>query len=167
MKSRRETGGFFAAAEFIFYHQTNPVGNQTIAVRGLVDADGSILAALGGAAALPALQVRPIQEVITGAGLVGNFIGSGQDALNSNSAGGETYSPGYRVTLGYRFAEGYEIEGNYAWTTNTKVTGGATLAAPGFQLGPLLANSFLFSPVYNFPPLYAGPAQKLALGNPF
>jgi len=160
---RPETGGFFAAAEFIFFRQTNPIGNQVLAVRGLVDTDGSILAALGGPAAV---QTLPCQQLFPGCGLVGNFIGSAQPALNANSAGGETYSPGYRVTLGYRFAEGYEIELNYAWTQDNKMPGGATLAAPGFQLGPLLANSFMFSPVFNFPPLYSGPANKVGVGNP-
>lgn len=163
---RPETGGFYVASEFIFFRQTNPVKNQTIAVRGLVDADGSILAALGGAAALPGLQVLPCQQVFPGCGLVGNFIGSGKEALNANAAGGETYSPGYRVTLGYRFAEGYTVEANYAHTISNKMPGGATLAAPGFQLGPLLADSFLFSPVFNFPPTFSGPLNKLGIGNP-
>ena len=86
---RPETGGFFVASEFIFYRQTNPIGNQTIAVRGLVDADGDLLAALGGPGAV---AILPCQQLFPGCGLVGNFIGSAREALNSNQAGGESYA---------------------------------------------------------------------------
>ncbi|MBY0526278.1 MAG: hypothetical protein K2R98_22990 [Gemmataceae bacterium] len=160
---RPENGGFFAAADFLYWRQTNPIGNQIIAIRGLVDADGSIVAALGGPGAI---QVSPIQNFIPGAGGVGNFIGSGQPALNSNQAGGESYVPGWRVTMGYRFKEGFEVEVNYLNLLNARYVGGATLAPLNFQNGPLLADSFLYAPVWNFPPAYAGPLQKLAVGNP-
>jgi hypothetical protein len=133
-------------------------------VRGIVDVDGSITRALGGPAVL---NKPPSQLFIGGNGFVGNFIGSAQPALNSNQCGGESYEPGFRVTLGYRFKEGFEVEFNYAHREDSKEIGGATSAAFLFQNGPALANSFLFSPVWNFPPLYAGPPNKVAVGNPY
>src|SRR5262249_2821708 len=41
---RPEKGGFYAAAEFMYFRQTNPLDHQVIAVRGLLDFDGSITA---------------------------------------------------------------------------------------------------------------------------
>lgn len=160
---RPETGGFFVAAEFVFMRQTNPIGNQLIAVRGILDADGSVLAALGGPGAI---QTLPCQNLFPGCGLVGNFIGSGAEAVNTKQVGGETYVPGWRATVGYRFREGYVIEANWTHLFNARYIGGATLVPYLFQNGPLLADSFLFAPVFNFPPTYAGPTNDLAIGNP-
>lgn len=160
---RPETGGFYVAGEFVFMRQTNPIGNQLIAVRGILDADGSVLAALGGPGAI---QILPCQNLIPGCGLVGNFIGSGTEAVNTKQVGGETYVPGWRATIGYRFREGYTIEANWTHLFNARYIGGATLVPYLFQNGPLLADSFLFAPVFNFPPTYAGPTTELAVGNP-
>src|SRR5262249_47929863 len=41
---RPEKGGFYAAAEFLYWKMKNPLDNQIIAVRGLLDFDGSITA---------------------------------------------------------------------------------------------------------------------------
>src|SRR5262249_13367512 len=39
---RPERGGFYAAADFIYWRQTNPIGAQPVAVRGFVDTDGRL-----------------------------------------------------------------------------------------------------------------------------
>src|SRR5262245_34109269 len=44
---RMENGGFFVAGEFLFWRQTVPLHNQVVAVRGVLDQDGTISSALG------------------------------------------------------------------------------------------------------------------------
>src|SRR5438270_114525 len=41
-------GGVYTALEFVMFRQTNPIKRQLIAVRGLVDVDGSITGDLNG-----------------------------------------------------------------------------------------------------------------------
>ena len=200
---RPDTGGFFAAAEFNFWRQTNPLRHQVIAVRGLVDVDGSIhqdmpvgqaYQSLGrtlinsglvqqvnigtildfnliflpnGTFILQPIPVQLTADVTIGDPLPGGFIGSGRAALHADDvAGPSTYVPGWTVTLGYRFREGFAAEVSWTHLFNARYVGGATLMPQGLQLGAILEDSFLFSPVYNFPTAYAGPANKVALGNP-
>ncbi|MBL8799501.1 MAG: hypothetical protein JNM56_36805, partial [Planctomycetia bacterium] len=139
---RPELGGFFFEMEFVFMRQTNPLQDQTIAIRGFQDTDGSITN-----------------------GTPGTFLGSGFEALNAKQASGPgTYVPGYRIGLGYRFRNGITAELWYLHLNNARFQAGATLAAPSFpppgQLDPALANTFLFSPVFNFPTDFAGPGRN-------
>lgn len=162
---RMETGGFFVAAEFMFWRQTNPLKNQTIAVRGLRDTDGTIHAALP----TGVIENPPHQPILAGppVSIPGGFIGSGVPALSSADASGpSSYSPGYRITAGYRFQEGFVVEASYLHIQDVRYNGGATLAPPNADGGPLLADTFLYAPVYNFPNNFAGPANKLAIGSP-
>ncbi len=212
---RPETGGFFLAAEAMFWRQSNPLRHQLIAVRGLVDNDGSIHQAIppgtvfntiGGLTTNPSgpglitnlpgtretiitsqtatyfpngvlasLQTvfgfifTPGQQIAQpqGQSHPGGFIGTARPALFADDAGGpSSYTPGYTVTAGYRFREGFTAELSWTHLTHVKYSGGATLIPQGGQLGPILEDSFLYSPVYNFPTAFAGPSQKLALGNP-
>jgi hypothetical protein len=136
---RPETGGFFFAGEFLYWRQTNPIGHQTIAIRGFQDDDGTILGP-------PA----------------GKFAGSGQPALFADDGSGRsTFTPGYHFSLGYRFGgEGLTVSLDYYSLFHARYSAGATLVPQTFpppgQLDPALANTFLFSPVYNFPPAFAG-----------
>jgi hypothetical protein len=141
---RPELGGFFFNMEFVYMRQTNPLKHQVIAVRGFVDTDGTIN------------------------GTPGAFYGSGQDALNAKQASGPgTYVPGYRFGLGYRFRNGVTTELWYLHLFNARFQAGATLAPPPGQIDPLLANTFLFSPVFNFPTDFAGPlGVDVAPGGP-
>jgi hypothetical protein len=162
--SRPETGGFYTAAEFIFFRQTNPLKAQEIAVRGILDFDGSITAALN------SHQVNVsgnLPIVAPGAPVVGNFLGSGAPALFANDAGGPgTYEPGFRLTAGWRFSDGVAVEFSWLGLNEAKFQASASLTPPGLNGGPLLVNTFLFAPVFNFPNNFAGEPQKLALGNP-
>lgn len=197
---RPDTGGFYTAAEFLFWRQTNPLHHQLITVRGLLDTDGSIhqditpgqafnslgtvVVNQGSFAVFPsgftsavvgqtgnppaAILGNPAGQIVgLGNALPGGFIGSGRGALWADDAGGpSSYTPGFCVTMGYRFREGFAAEVSWTHLANVRYTGGATLIPQGSQLGAILEESFLYSPVYNFPTAYAGPAQKLALGNP-
>lgn len=158
---RPEKGGLFTSAEFNWYRMSNPLRHQLIAIRGLVDADGSILAALAGQP-----PVQPGQVIIPGVGNIGNFIGSGKGALYADDAGGEEFTPGWTITVGYRLESGVTVEASYMHLFNVRYIGGATLVPFMFQGGPLLADTFLFSPVFNFPPTFAGNPGDVGIGNP-
>jgi hypothetical protein len=162
--SRPETGGFYAAAEFLFFRETNPLKAQEIAVRGILDFDGSITAALN------SHQINPtgnLPIVVPGAPVVGNFLGSGAPALFANDAGGPlSYEPGFRFTAGWRFGDGVAVEFSWLGLNEAKYQAVASLVPPGLNGGPNLVNTFLFAPVFNFPNQFAGEPQKLALGNP-
>ncbi len=163
---RMETGGFFVAAEFIYWRQTNPLKNQTLAVRGLRDTDGTIHQALG----TGVIENPPNPPIFAGPpiSVPGGFIGSGRPALSSQDAGGpSSYTPGWRITMGYRFEEGFVVEGYYTHLFNTRYIAGATLVPPNMDVGQNLQDSFLYSPVYNFPTQFAGPGQKIAIGSPY
>jgi hypothetical protein len=142
-KVRMEDGGLYLAAEFIFWRMTNPLHDEQIAVRGILDTDGSIT------------------------GTPGGFIGSRQAALRANDVGPGTYIPGFRVTGGWLFGQsGIAVEVNWIHLFEARYAAGASVL-PAFGLsGGLLENTFLTSFVFNFPPDFAGPATKVALGNP-
>jgi hypothetical protein len=164
---RPETGGFFFAPEFMFMRQTNPLKHQLIAVRGLLDFDGTITRDLTGQRIDPATPPGGPPIIIPGTPRVGNFLGSKRPALFADDAGGpESFEPGWRITGGWRFQDGTTIEVSWMSLVETKYSAVATLVPPGLNAGPLLADSFLFAPVFNFPNDFAGPGFKLALGNP-
>jgi hypothetical protein len=159
-----EQGGFYAAAEFLFWRETNPLKHQIIAVRGILDFDGSITADLNGTLVNNGGST-PV--IIPGKGLTGNFIGSKTTALSADDAGGPlSYEPGWRLTLGWKFATGLAVDVSWLSLVETKYAAVATLVPPTLNPGPLLAETFLFSPVYNFPNDFAGPPQKISIGNP-
>jgi hypothetical protein len=163
---RPERGGFYAAAEFLYMRMKNPLDNQIIAVRGLLDFDGSITADLNGTIINPVNAAPPV--IVPGVSMPGTFLGSGAPALNAGQASGPlTWEPGWRLTAGWRFRDGLAVEVSWMSLVEAKYAAVATLVPPTLNPGPLLLETFLFSPVVNFPNDYAGPALKVALGNPF
>ncbi len=159
---RPESGGLFVAGEFLYFQQTNPLKHQLIAGRGLVDVDGSISADLNG---IP--NPAPPPTIIPGPAQPGRFIGSGAPALYADQARGPVdFTPGFDVTIGWKFSSGIVLELDWWHFMESKAAAEATLVPPNLQAGQLLEETFLFSPVFNFPNAYAGPANKLALGNP-
>jgi hypothetical protein len=141
---RMDKGGLFVAGEFLFMRQTNPIKGQVLAFRGLTDVDGSIT------------------------GTPGTFIGSHEIALMASDVGGPgTYQPGFDFTIGWRFREGTVVEFNWWRLFDAKYMANATLLPSNFNAGGSSAETFLFSPVWNISPDYAGPAAKLTAGNFF
>jgi hypothetical protein len=139
--SRPETGGVYTFAEFVLFRQTNPLEHQPLAFRGFVDVDGSIT------------------------GRVGAFVGSHATALDAYQASGpNTYAPGCNVGLGYRFQDGSAIHVSWMWLATQTFTANASLAPRNLQIGPQGADSYLFSPVFNFPSDYAGPRVDTGAG---
>jgi hypothetical protein len=163
---RPERGGFYFSSEFLYFRQTNPLKHQEIAIRGLLDFDGSISADLNGTLLLPP-SMPPV--IVPGAPSAGRFIGSGAPALFADDVAGgnhESYEPGFRMGLGWRFAGGTTVDVSWMSLAEARYSAVATLVPPGLNPGPLLANTFLFAPVFNFPNDFAGQPQKLAIGNP-
>jgi hypothetical protein len=144
---RYETGGLYIFAEALYFKQTRSLGSQLVAVRGFMDIDGSVT------------------------GVPRTFVGSGQEALNTNMVSGAgNWQPGSNVGLGWRFENGWNIDVNWIHLAEARYSASASTIGPGFFVGNLpnglaLANTFLFSPVVNFPPEFAGAPQNLAIGN--
>jgi hypothetical protein len=146
---RYENGGFFASAEFLFWRQTNPLHDQQLAVRGVLDQDGSISHALGGD------------------GIPGEFFGSRATALKANDAGGPgSYQPGFRITAGWLFSNGIQVEASWIHLFEAKYSAVASVEPAFGRSGPFLEETFLTSFVFNLPPEFAGPSQKVNIGNP-
>src|SRR5262249_23122865 len=125
---------------------TNPMHGQVIAIRGFQSTDGASPGAPPGA-----------------------FFGSGDPALDvAQVSGPNSYIPGYRFGLGYRFSDGTVVEGFYTHLFNVRYVAAATLLPRTFpppgQLDPALANTFLFSPVFNFTLDWAGPNLPAVAG---
>ncbi len=134
---RAGSAGFYTAAEFVMLQQTRDFGSQTIAVRGFADSSG----------------------FLTGA--PGFFFGSGTEALNTRDLSRQSYQPGFNVEIGYRFDNGMRLFLNYMQLVDAHYSIGASLAPPLF-LGPGgLVDTYLFAPVYNFHPYFAGPPVKV------
>lgn len=140
---RYETGGIFASLQGLYFRTNRPLNDQIVAVRGFVDVDGSIT------------------------GKEGTFTGSGVEALNVNQLQGPgSWQPGFALGLGYRFESGTVLLLNWYHLQDSRYSATASLAPLGLQGGAGLANTFLFSNVYNFPVNYSGNAFNLAVGNP-
>jgi hypothetical protein len=185
---RPETGGFYVAGEFLYWRQTNPIKPQVIAVRGLDDTDGTLQLAqqtlnpvvidpntgatiltvvpnpnfaITGGAPFVVVPLRPPEPV------PGAFFGSGMPALNSNQVSGPaTYQPGWEVTLGWRFGDGFALEFVWRRLVESKYNAVASVIPPTYNIGRNGEDQFLFSPVFNFPPEFAGPFNKLTVARP-
>ncbi len=139
-----EDGGFYVAAEFLFLQQSNPLEKQVVAERGIIDTIGLI------------------------SGTPGAFLGSKDTALSTDDVSGPvTFQPGVALTAGWRFRDGVVIELNWWHLTDARYSATASLLPRDFDIGPTFLDSFLTSPVFNFPIDYAGPANILDNnGNP-
>lgn len=114
--------------------QSFALGDQTVAVRGLIDVAGFLT------------------------GQPGTLIGSGFPALTTDQFGRRSYSPGYQINLGYKFDSGLSVYGKFGQLERHKYSAGATgPATPFFRNRNDLADSYLTSAVFNFPADFAGP----------
>jgi hypothetical protein len=100
-------------------------------------------------------------------GLPGDFIpgqlfGSGTPALDvAQLDRRNSYQPGFEIDIGWKFRDGSAVTLSWLYITETQYRAGATLAPPGPNPGPFLEETFLFSPVINFPVEYAGADFKI------
>jgi hypothetical protein len=131
-------GGLFLYSDFVFFHQTNPLKQQEIGMRGFVDDDGSVTG-------------KP----------PGTFVGSGQNVLDVNQVRGpSTYEPGFRTGVGWNFEDGSAFTVDFLYVALARYSAAATSAPQNFQNGANGENTFLTAFVYNFPNDYSGPPNK-------
>jgi hypothetical protein len=139
---RYEEGGFYVGMQALVWHQTRPIGSQVVAIRGFLDTEGFTG------------QPPPV------------FVGSGDIALNTRDLRGpSTWQPGWNVTAGWRFESGVAVQLSWIHLSESRYAVSTGPIPPDFNVGPLLENTFLFSPVTNFSPLYAGP-RDIPLSQP-
>jgi hypothetical protein len=135
---QHDGSGWYVGVEFVMMHQPRAIGHQAVAIRGVVDSNG----------------------IITG--VPGTFLGTGEEALSTNQLGRTGWSPGSQLTFGYRLENGWNFSIRWMHLFDTKYSAGAGMQGPDFQNpGPLVENTFLFSPVFNFAPEYIGPVARV------
>lgn len=132
-----DQNGFYGVLSFIIATQSGGTGDQTVAVRGLIDSVGLLT------------------------GLPGTLIGSGTPALTTDQFGRRSWQPGYQFNIGYKFDDGIAVYAKFGQLVKQKYSAGASgPATPFFRNSIDLADSFLTAAVYNFPPDYAGQPIK-------
>ncbi len=146
--SARRMAASTGAAEFVFMQQSNGLGHQIVAIRGFVDANGSLTGTFVQNVDINNNPIPGSFQVVNGQ--PGSFWGSGVDALDTTSMGRSSYAPGYRFTLGYKFDDGDAITISELHLVTTKYTTEATGVPPGQISDVGLSDTFLYSPVFNF-----------------
>jgi hypothetical protein len=138
---QHDGSGIYFGVEGMYMHSPRALGSQTIAVRGVFFNIGS-----------PGL---PTTSPPNGTGVPmieqGSFLGDRTLALDTSSFGPTAWSAGDRVTLGYRLENGWNFSISWLHLFGVKYSGAAGMLGPDMlNPGEFNANSFLFSPVYNF-----------------
>jgi hypothetical protein len=129
---RPETGGFYAALEFLLLRQRIPLENQVLGVRGYFN---------GAGAPFPPGQ--------------GLFVGSGRTALETGDLGRSSYAPGFNIALGWKFGNDFAIEVSWWHLFDAKYASSAAGVAPFFS--NIIGDETISAGVYNFAPEYGGP----------
>jgi hypothetical protein len=147
-------GGFYTFGEFMLFTQSNPLKPQLLAFQGFTDRDGSIGAALNtaliAAGATPQFAATP-----------GEFIGSRNPVLSTQQVSGPSDTqPGFNLGFGWRFASGLAVELGWMHFWEVRNAATASPAIPG-DPGQFQENTFITSPVFNYPNNYLGPAVKV------
>ena len=131
--------GFYTAAEFVMLTQPRAIGNQVVAFRGLIDSTGR-------------------NSLIPG-----TIIGTGRPALTTEDFARTGSSPGYMLEIGYKFEDGMRFFASWMQLAQLHYKAGASLVPQYFQSGAGLADTYLSSQVYGFPPQFSGPRFKTGL----
>lgn len=139
---RYEDGGFYVGIDFLYWRTNRPLWSQNVAVRGILDLDGSI------------------------SGVRNQFIGSGEPALDVGDVHGPgNFQPGWNLTVGWRFQNGIVVELGWRHLVQARYTAFASILAPSFNNGNAFENTFLFAPVTNVPLEFAGNPQNIPQGS--
>ncbi len=136
--STRPESGPFAFGGYALYVQNVPLEPQNVAIRGFLDFDGNLT------------------------GSPGRFVGSGLGALDTQQLRGpQQWQPGFFIGGGYRFKDGSAVTLKWLHLVKTQYDAVATLTPAFTQINADLSNTFLFSPVFNFPSDFSGPPNDV------
>lgn len=136
---QHDGSGFYAGVEFMLLSQKRPVGKQDIAYRGVIVTLGS-----------PGANGAPLIEP-------GQFEGSREIALDTDSFGRTSWGIAQRITVGYRMEDGTNLYVSWLHMFDVKYSAGAGVIGPHlFNPGNFDANTFITAPVYNFSPDFVG-----------
>jgi hypothetical protein len=150
----------------------NNVTNGT----GIIIAGGVETAFNNNPLVFPAIQIigqwvfRPELQLLDGLFADPGFVGSAAHALDvSELHQRNSYEPSIKFDIGWKFRDGSSVSLSWFYIAEAQYRAGASLAPPGVGpgadpntvLGPRLENTFLFSPVFNFPPEFAGADFKV------
>ena len=102
---QHDGSGWYTGIEFVIMNQPRAIGHQRVAIRGFVDSAGFLT------------------------GTPGTFLGTGEEALNTNQFGRTGWSPGRRVTFGYRFENGWNFSISWLHVYDTKYAAAPALCA--------------------------------------
>jgi hypothetical protein len=143
--STHPESGLFIAGAYTLVRETNPINDQTLAVRGFIPVDNSIAP-----------------------GTAGHLIGSGKQALNTQQVSGPNRfdHPGVIFELGYKFVDGSALSLRWMYLLNSRTAASAGPVPPNFNTGGDFEDSFLTSFVVNVPPGFSGPPNKIGVGSP-
>jgi len=151
--TRPEAGGPYVWGEAVFIRESNPMGshNQTVATRGFIVTTNDVTDRAG----------NPIP--------IGTFVGPRTVALDTHQVSGPNeYQPGFEIGAGWKFVDGSDLSVSWLYLMRRQTLAAATLVPPSTALTPDFSSTFLTAPVFNFPPAFAGPVQKIdpARGGP-
>jgi len=141
------THGLYTFGEFVLLTQTWTLGDQVVAVRGLVDSRGIVTGQVLEDGTI--VQANP-----------GTYIGSGVNALSTSDFARRSWYPGFNVGIGYAFDNGMTVQISFMHLLSRTHDAGASLVPPFFRSRADLSDTFLTAGVFNFPPQYAGPLVK-------
>ncbi|MFO0846206.1 MAG: Lpg1974 family pore-forming outer membrane protein [Gemmataceae bacterium] len=112
--------------------------------------------------------LQPLAFTVPGLFDSQGFVGSHERALDVQQLRTRSpYQPGMELGVGWKFRDGSSVSLGWKYLTEVQHRAGATLAPPAQFNNPQIVpgqnfeNTFLFAPVYNFPPEYAGADFKV------
>lgn len=141
--TRPEQGGFYFAGEALLFQMDSPLRPQKIATHGLTDVTGTIT------------------------GTPGQYVGSGQTALETTTGGSNNLTTGFNLVAGYRLQNGIAIEFNWMHLMPTGFTYNTTPPPYGIQYTPNWADGVISAPVVGAPSDYAGNPKNVIPGGPY
>lgn len=156
--------GFYFSAEALVMRINNTLNGQTVAKRGFIDRDGSIVGNPdGGTVDVFDTNTPPnyFTTLFVERGPAGARYGSQAEALNTNQISSEQWQPGTRLTLGYRFRNGMALEASYSSLTKSRQSVTAGTVPRSGSTAQDNADSFLYGDYFNFSPYFAGPNREM------
>jgi len=157
--------GLFVSTEFLIMQFDNPLRQQALAFRAFFDTFGQIRGNENGPIVTildsTVTPARFINTFFAEPGPSGRFIGSHETALDQHDVGGNKYTPGMRLTIGYRLRDGVTVELSYMEMEAVTHSATAGITPRNLAGGRQFENSFISAPFFNISPQLAGPPDNV------